>query len=110
MGATEYSLDCNFIFDMSLNQRFLLAATLILLLFGLTAHAVPISLCECATALLDNSNASNPDFCLVCQLQTAFHKPHFSTVLNPLIAFNMSGEYSLNSLDLTYSVLRPPIA
>ena len=103
-------MDRNFVVNMSLHQRFLLALTLILLLFGLVAHSVPTSLCECATAPRKQSGVSNPDLCPVCQLQTGTHQPQFSAILHPDISVYMGDQHALNPLECIFPVLQPPIA
>ena len=110
MDREETSPKSQLCFNLSSQSRFLLAAILILLLFGLTAHVLPLSSCECPTALQEKSDTSDADFCLICHLQTGTHKPQFPTTLNRDITLHISGEYTLNSLEFIFRVLRPPIA
>ena len=97
--------------DMNVHRTFLLAITLTLLVFGLTAHSLPaISLCGCVTTPEDGTGVSNLDLCLICQLQTGVHTLSCPTGPNHKNAFHAIDQLSLNPLERVFPVLHPPIA
>jgi hypothetical protein len=96
--------------DMKLHQRILLAATLILFLFGLAVHSQPASPCGCTFVAQDETSASNLDLCLVCQLQIGIYTT--SCPVCPIHdgAFHISNLLALYPLERAISILHPPIA
>lgn len=95
--------------NMKINHRFLLAITLILLVFGLAAHSLPaVSLCECVSASLDEASTSNLDLCLICQLQTGIHTTSYSASPNRDRIFHHHSQLILNPLEYVTPVLHPP--
>lgn len=103
-------MNSNFAPNLSLHQRFLMAATLMLLLFGLAAHSFPTSLREYATLPQEESGASNLNLCLVYQLQTGIHQPQLPALLSHDIALHVSDQLALNLLEFVFPVFQPPIA
>ena len=95
---------------MHLLRRTLLAMILTLLLLGLVAHSLPVTLCGCAKLANESDTAWNPDLCLVCQLQAGIHLSVYNAGLNQEIALRMDDRSVLNPLNHTSRVLHPPIA
>ena len=96
---------------MNTLRRLLLAVTLTLLLFGLAAHSLPTSsLCGCVSVPQEGSGASNPDLCLICQLQTGIYTSPRPASPNRENTFHASEQRPLNALECVFSVLHHPIA
>jgi hypothetical protein len=93
---------------MTTLRRMLLTITLTMLLLGLVAHSLPVPLCECAT--LERSAASNPDFCMFCQLQSGVHLSEFAAYHTVDSVYLVGHQSPLHPLEYVFSVLRPPIS
>jgi hypothetical protein len=95
---------------MKLHQRIFLAATLTLLLVGLAAHSLPVSLCGCTSTSQEETSSSNLDLCLVCQLQVGIYTSACPACLIHDDVFHVSNHPGLNPLERAISILHPPIA
>ena len=95
---------------MHLIRRTLLAIVLTLFLLGLVAHLLPVALCGCATLAGESDAGSNPDLCLVCQLQAGIHISVQYTGLNHETALKIYDRSVLKPLNHVSRVLHPPIA
>ena len=89
----------------------MLIVTLALLLVGLSAHLLPAaSLCDCVSQFQEDARASNPDLCLVCQLQTGIHSALSPADPNHEMVQQVNIRINLRSLERAFPVLHPPIA
>lgn len=95
---------------MHLFRQILLTMLLTLFLLGLVAHSLPVTLCGCARLADNNDAASNPDLCLVCQLQAGIHLSSYSANHHQEIVFTIDDWYVLNPLIHASRVVHPPIA
>jgi hypothetical protein len=104
----NFSLMATPVDSMKLHQRILLVVTLTVLLLGLAAHSLPVSLCGCLNTPDDTTSASYLDVCLVCQLQTGIHTSvHASSLSNDQV-YEESDHPRLKPLEHTIQVLHPP--
>lgn len=95
---------------MNIFQRLFLIVTMILLLFGSLSHVLPAgALCECLSQPQKDTNSSNFDLCLVCQMQSGMLSEVLPIALNHEIASQVSVKLALSPLEYVFPVLHPPI-